>query len=96
MIYLYYDVCRISIAISDEIVYAYSQLMLFQSITFPDSLQKLIIETVITWAKSDYIQDQELVREMFSLLHRQYDGVGEVCGVGGGDLADCGIVRGML
>ena len=30
------------------------------------------------WARSDYIQDQDLVREMFSLLHRQYDGVGEV------------------
>ena len=48
------------------------------AVCFADSFQKLIIETVIRWAKSDFIQDQQLIREMFSLLHRQYDAVDEV------------------
>ncbi|CAH1792824.1 unnamed protein product, partial [Owenia fusiformis] len=45
----------------------------------PDSIQKLIAATVVRWAKTDFIASQALVREMFSLLHRQYDGLGEVC-----------------
>jgi len=36
-----------------------------------------MIRTIINWAKSDIIVDQNLIREMFSLLHRQYDGVSE-------------------
>ncbi len=39
---------------------------------------RLIINTVNTWAKTEFIQDQELIRQMFSLLHRQYDAAGEV------------------
>ena len=27
---------------------------------------------------ADFINDQELIRQMFSLLHRQYDAAGEV------------------
>ncbi|KAL3874970.1 hypothetical protein ACJMK2_037916, partial [Sinanodonta woodiana] len=44
----------------------------------PDSLQKLIQETMIRWAESDFISNQDLIREMFSLLHRQYTGIGEL------------------
>jgi len=43
-----------------------------------DNFQKLIISTITQWAKTDFIADQGLIREMFALLHRQYDGVGEV------------------
>ena len=45
---------------------------------FSESLQQLISYTMIRWAKEDFIENKDLVREMFSLLHRQYDGVGEV------------------
>ena len=30
---------------------------------------------------ADFINDQELIRQMFSLLHRQYDAAGEVSSV---------------
>lgn len=40
-----------------------------------------MIRTIINWAKSDIIVDQNLIREMFSLLHRQYDGVSEASSV---------------
>ena len=43
-----------------------------------DNIQKLIINTIVNWAKADIIVDQNLIREMFGLLHRQYDGVAEV------------------
>ena len=43
-----------------------------------ENIQQLIIDTVISWAKTDIIADQNLIRAMFSLLHRQYDGVSEV------------------
>jgi len=43
-----------------------------------ENFQKLIIQTIITWAKSDLVADQNLIRAMFSLFHRQYDGVAEV------------------
>jgi len=45
---------------------------------FAENFQKLIIQTIITWAKSDLVADQNLIRAMFSLFHRQYDGVSEV------------------
>jgi len=45
---------------------------------FAENFQKLIIQTIITWAKSDMVADQNLIRAMFSLFHRQYDGVAEV------------------
>lgn len=48
------------------------------NVAIVDTVQKLIIKTVTEWAKSDFIQNQSLIREMFGLIHRQYDGVGEV------------------
>uniref|UniRef100_A0A8D0B2K0 Ryanodine receptor 1 n=1 Tax=Sander lucioperca TaxID=283035 RepID=A0A8D0B2K0_SANLU len=44
----------------------------------PNSLQELISHTMIHWAQESFIQNPELVRMMFSLLHRQYDGLGEL------------------
>lgn len=46
--------------------------------TSPDSLQRLLSDTVIKWAKETFIQSQTLVREMFSLLYRQYDELGAI------------------
>ncbi len=43
-----------------------------------DTFSKLIISTIKNWAQADFINDQGLIREMFSLLHRQYDAAGEV------------------
>ncbi|KAM8814823.1 ryanodine receptor 2 isoform 1-T1 [Rhynchonycteris naso] len=40
------------------------------------TLQQLISETMVRWAQESVIEDPELVRAMFVLLHRQYDGVG--------------------
>ncbi|ELW68102.1 Ryanodine receptor 2 [Tupaia chinensis] len=42
----------------------------------PSSLQQLISETMVRWAQEAVIEDPELVRAMFVLLHRQYDGIG--------------------
>ncbi|KAK3094056.1 hypothetical protein FSP39_023525 [Pinctada imbricata] len=44
----------------------------------PETLQILIQNTMVKWAEEDFIVDQNLVREMFSLLHRQYNGIGEL------------------
>lgn len=33
---------------------------------------------MIHWSQESFIQNPELVRLMFSLLHRQYDGLGEL------------------
>uniref|UniRef100_G3UG01 Ryanodine receptor 1 n=1 Tax=Loxodonta africana TaxID=9785 RepID=G3UG01_LOXAF len=44
----------------------------------PKSLQELVSHTVVRWAREDFVQSPELVRAMFSLLHRQYDGLGEL------------------
>ncbi|XP_060765620.1 ryanodine receptor 1 isoform X1 [Neoarius graeffei] len=44
----------------------------------PSTLQELISHTMIHWAQESFIQDPELVRLMFSLLHRQYDALGEL------------------
>uniref|UniRef100_G3U9F3 Ryanodine receptor 1 n=1 Tax=Loxodonta africana TaxID=9785 RepID=G3U9F3_LOXAF len=43
-----------------------------------ESLQELVSHTVVRWAREDFVQSPELVRAMFSLLHRQYDGLGEL------------------
>ncbi|XP_014664675.1 PREDICTED: ryanodine receptor-like [Priapulus caudatus] len=43
------------------------------------TLNQLIARTVMKWGSENFIEDQSLIREMFSLLHRQYDGVGELC-----------------
>ncbi|CAL8299057.1 unnamed protein product [Merluccius merluccius] len=39
------------------------------------SLQQLISETVVHWAQESAVGDPALVRAMFSLLHRQYQGL---------------------
>ncbi|XP_048224577.1 ryanodine receptor 1 isoform X2 [Perognathus longimembris pacificus] len=44
----------------------------------PESLQELVSHMVVRWAQEDFVQSPELVRAMFSLLHRQYDGLGEL------------------
>ncbi|XP_034756948.1 ryanodine receptor 3 isoform X1 [Etheostoma cragini] len=44
----------------------------------PTNLKELISQTIISWAQESHIQDPELVRVMFSLLRRQYDGIGEL------------------
>lgn len=41
------------------------------------SLQRLITQTMITWANKE-IQDLKLTEEIFSLLYRQFNEVGEV------------------
>ncbi|XP_072679041.1 ryanodine receptor 2 [Canis lupus baileyi] len=40
------------------------------------TLQQLISETMVRWAQESVIEDPDLVRAMFVLLHRQYDGIG--------------------
>lgn len=46
------------------------------------TLQQLISDTMVRWAQESVIEDPELVRAMFVLLHRQYDGIGgQVCPV---------------
>ncbi|XP_034049809.1 ryanodine receptor 2 isoform X2 [Thalassophryne amazonica] len=42
----------------------------------PSTLQQLISDTMVRWAQESVIDDPELVRAMFVLLHRQYDGIG--------------------
>ncbi|XP_076024958.1 ryanodine receptor 1-like isoform X1 [Genypterus blacodes] len=44
----------------------------------PSTLQELISHTMIHWAQESFIQNPELVRMMFSLIHRQYDCLGEL------------------
>uniref|UniRef100_A0A8C1V9U0 Ryanodine receptor 3 n=1 Tax=Cyprinus carpio TaxID=7962 RepID=A0A8C1V9U0_CYPCA len=44
----------------------------------PANLKELISQTMVTWAQECKIQDPALVRSMFSLLRRQYDGIGEL------------------
>uniref|UniRef100_A0A8C3CS56 Ryanodine receptor 1 n=1 Tax=Cairina moschata TaxID=8855 RepID=A0A8C3CS56_CAIMO len=48
------------------------------SVPPPGTLQELISQTMVHWAQESFIQSPELVRAMFSLLHRQYDGLGEL------------------
>lgn len=40
--------------------------------------RKVLIATIVRWAEESQIELQKLVREMFSLLVRQYDSVGEL------------------
>ncbi|XP_077366254.1 ryanodine receptor 3 [Festucalex cinctus] len=44
----------------------------------PTNLKELISQTISSWAQETHMQDPELVRVMFSLLRRQYDGIGEL------------------
>lgn len=48
------------------------------SVYLPGTLQQLISDTVVRWAQESVIEDPELVRAMFILLHHQYDGIREV------------------
>jgi len=41
-------------------------------------LRRTIINNVSRWAKESFIEDSELIRGIFSLLLRQYNGVAEV------------------
>uniref|UniRef100_A0A3B3HPU3 Ryanodine receptor 2 n=1 Tax=Oryzias latipes TaxID=8090 RepID=A0A3B3HPU3_ORYLA len=45
------------------------------NLLFLESLNKLISETMIRWAQESEIEKPELVRTMFTLLHRQYEGL---------------------
>lgn len=47
------------------------------------TLQQLISDTMVRWAQESVIEDPELVRAMFVLLHRQYDGIGGQVGPAG-------------
>lgn len=40
--------------------------------------RKVLISTIVRWAEESQIETPKLVREMFSLLVRQYDSVGEL------------------
>ncbi|XP_071336383.1 ryanodine receptor 2 isoform X3 [Trachinotus anak] len=40
------------------------------------SLKKLISDTMVCWAQESEMEDPELIRAVFSLLHRQYQGLG--------------------
>lgn len=42
------------------------------------SLDGLIVYTIVKWAKEGFIESLELIREMFSALHRQYNATEEV------------------
>uniref|UniRef100_A0A8D0CRI0 Ryanodine receptor 3 n=1 Tax=Sander lucioperca TaxID=283035 RepID=A0A8D0CRI0_SANLU len=44
----------------------------------PTEKEQLISQTITSWAQESHIQDPELVRVIFSLLRRQYDGIGEL------------------
>ncbi len=52
-----------------------------QVLTYSNTLffiKKVLVETVIRWGCEAEIEDTDLVREMFALLLRQYDTVGEL------------------
>ncbi|CAI2723066.1 unnamed protein product [Schistosoma spindalis] len=42
------------------------------------SLDGLIVYTIVKWAKEGFIESLELIREMFSALHRQYNATEEL------------------
>ena len=43
-----------------------------------DVLSQMITETLIGWASTSTIGDETLIREMFHLIYRQYNSLGEV------------------
>ena len=43
-----------------------------------EKFRKVLVETIIGWGCESEIEDPELVRQMFNLLLRQYDTVGEL------------------
>jgi len=58
---------RISISISNLIF-----------VTKIDIFSQLLTDTVIRWAKKSFITDEKLIREMFSLVYRQFNALGEI------------------
>uniref|UniRef100_A0A665VDB3 Ryanodine receptor 2b (cardiac) n=1 Tax=Echeneis naucrates TaxID=173247 RepID=A0A665VDB3_ECHNA len=44
--------------------------------TSSESLKKLISGTMVSWAQESELEDPELVRAIFTLLHQQYQGLG--------------------
>ena len=46
--------------------------------TSEEKFRKVLVETIIRWGSESEIESTDLVREMFSLLLRQYDTVGEL------------------
>ena len=47
-----------------------------------EKFRKVMVETIIRWGSESEIENQDLVRQMFSLLIRQYDTVGELIRAG--------------
>ncbi|KPJ17610.1 Ryanodine receptor 44F [Papilio machaon] len=43
-----------------------------------EKFRKVLIQTIVNWAEESQIETPKLVREMFSLLVRQYDSIGEL------------------
>ena len=43
-----------------------------------EKFRKVLVETIIRWGSESQIENSDLVREMFSLLVRQYDTIGEL------------------
>ncbi|XP_050722291.1 ryanodine receptor-like isoform X2 [Eriocheir sinensis] len=43
-----------------------------------DKFKKVLVETIVRWACESFIEKAVLIREMFSLLLRQYNSVGEM------------------
>lgn len=48
------------------------------SLSPDDIFYKKVVATITKWAKESEIENRELIRQMFSLLLRSYNGVGEV------------------
>ena len=73
--YVYYNICILYIRARR----GHIQVIRYLSAFVPTgTLQELISHTMIHWVQESFIQNPELVRQMFSLLHRQYDGLGEL------------------
>lgn len=53
-----------------------SRIFILAFLFFSESLRTLISETMVRWAQDTEMQDPELVRAVFSLLYRQYQGLG--------------------
>uniref|UniRef100_T1J5U5 B30.2/SPRY domain-containing protein n=1 Tax=Strigamia maritima TaxID=126957 RepID=T1J5U5_STRMM len=43
-----------------------------------ENFRHVLIKTIVFWAEESALESNTLIREMFSLLLRQYDGVGEI------------------
>ncbi|XP_069170443.1 ryanodine receptor [Procambarus clarkii] len=43
-----------------------------------DKFKKVLVETIVRWASESFIETPVLIREMFSLLLRQYNSIGEM------------------